>query len=123
MAAIAEGREVAVAAQAQEPSATAVWLDEGDLLTNAPPPAGFALYQEGALGGRHYQRLLTPEEEDYWSEEGEEAARQDSSSTWYLDRPTFFPWGSEPSETPEPSAPDAGGEGAAEARQDRCAPG
>jgi hypothetical protein len=78
-----------------------VWEDEGAWLTNCPPPPGFDLFQEGEPGHPHYQRLLTPEEEAYWEETGRAEALEDScfgSTTYVLDRPTFFPMGYEKAE-------------------------
>ncbi|HEY0115442.1 MAG TPA: hypothetical protein VGB54_06950 [Allosphingosinicella sp.] len=100
-----------------EPFEASVWEDEGALLTDCPPPAGFDLYEDGKPGDAFYQRYLTPAEQEHWQEIGEAAAFEDFgfSGTFYrLGRSTFFPWGSEPSEPSSLAEPDKDAGGARE---------
>jgi len=108
MEAIEQGREPPAApapgserSEADGPFEARVWEDEGGLFTDAPPPEGFDLYENGAPGGRFYERELTEAEEEYWEEEGEDLAELEEGwdrVIYHLGRPTFFPLGSEPFE-------------------------
>mgnify|MGYP001019218566 CR=1 FL=1 len=129
MDALAEGRDPEAPPPAPEsalgsavespapPTEARVWEDDGDHFTDAPPPAGFDLHQEGTPGDALYQRILTGAEQDYWEAEGREAAYEQNDrlgTEWFLGRPTFFPWGCEPSAPSEAAEPEAERSGASE---------
>lgn len=105
---------------AATPPEYAVWSEhDGTWFTNCPPPAGFSGYEDGVLGETFYQRMLTPQEEQWWEKEGLDSyeSRTDVDyGSYFICRPHFFPWGSEPSspsvmEEADP-APGRGDEGA-----------
>jgi hypothetical protein len=86
-------------ASAEELFEGRVWTEDGELLTDCPPPADFEGEALGEPGTPFYERTLTAEEELYWLDEGQDAAETDErwGLTFHLlGRPTFFPWGSEP---------------------------
>ncbi len=105
MDAIAEGRDAPATPEPEAeptlaPEDAKVWEDEDELLTDAPPPPGYDGYADGEYGDACYQRHLTEAEEHWWQAEGETAAREQPGMfgpQWLLERPTFFPWGCEPS--------------------------
>jgi len=116
--------EAADDGEAEPPRPMEVWEDGGDWLTNCPPPPGFDLFEDGAPGDKFYQRLLSPEEEEYWEETGLDDAREVGGlgGTFYcLDRDTFFPWGYEKAEKSEAADPQEERSAASEACGERSA--
>ncbi len=108
---------------ADEPKEYQVWLDGGDFMTNCPPGEGFDGFEDGVPGDRHYQRVLTEAEAFWWDDVGEPAARECQewgATIWLLDRPTLFPWGSEPSSL-SPAAAGALAQSQAERARDERA--